>query len=98
MFPPMVNPYKKPSPHGGIGKEMGPQSQCRVSLQKRTFLLAGSNNNKKRKGAPGQQLTLFGDRAFDPLIDCKTCIAKSEGKERKKSTTNVAFTTGKPRE
>ena len=48
---------------------MGPQSQRRLTLKERTHQLAGNNRRKERGG----QLTLTGERAFDPIVDCKPC-------------------------
>jgi hypothetical protein len=54
---------------------MGPQSQRRLTLQGRTHQLQASSHRKKVTG----QTTLFGDRAFDPLEDCKVCRVKAAG-------------------
>ena len=78
-----TNPHKNTSIEGATGGGMGPQSQRRISLQQRTFQIAG-NNNRKRKGKPGEQLTLFGDKAFDALVDCVNCRAKAAGRDSHK--------------
>ncbi len=57
---------------------MGPQSQRRLTLQERTHQLQSQSHRKKQK-VTGQQ-TLFGDRAFDPLVDCEVCRAKQYGR------------------
>ena len=49
---------------------MGPQSQCRISLQDRTHRSAANSN--RRSG----QRTLVGDVAFDPTKDCPICKAR----------------------
>ena len=75
---PIVNPYTKRRPLGRLSNghkkiNMGRQSQQRVSNTKRAFTLASTNSYKKRKS--GGQLTLAGEAAFDPLVDCKICVA-----------------------
>jgi len=42
-----------------------------------THQLQSQSHRKKQK--TGQQ-TLFGDRAFDPLVDCEVCKAKQHGR------------------
>ena len=75
-MPPPVNPYAKPrSFRPQNDKNMGPQSQRRLTLTERTNQLK-SNNNNKRKGG---QLTLTGDAAFDPVKDCEICKARHIG-------------------
>jgi len=56
---------------------MGPQSQRRLTLQERTHQLQGNSRNNKRKAG---QLTLFGDRAFQPESDCVVCKGKLGGR------------------
>ena len=74
---PVTNPYKKVRPLGGHnGNIMGRQSQQRVSNTKRAYQLAASNSFKKSKRG-GQQTTLSGGVAFDPLTDCKICVAQA---------------------
>ena len=72
---PMVNPYRKRAPPLVQNVEiMGRQSQQRVSNQhKRAFKLAGPTRTKKRR--KGDQLTLEGALAFDPVRDCPICKA-----------------------
>jgi len=60
---------------------MGPQSQRRVSQEKRTHNMQEANHGyqrKKKKG--GGQLTLFGGEAFDHLKHCDVCRNKAFGK------------------
>ena len=77
---PIVNPYAKQRPTVPQNSAMGPQSQRRLSLQERTHSLqrnnTGYSNNKKRKG---DQLTLTGEVAFDPIKDCPICKARHIG-------------------
>jgi hypothetical protein len=76
----VVNPYAKTAvakgPSVAQNDEMGRQSQQPVSNFKRKYHLAGANNpgQKKKKG---DQQTLFGERAFNSLIDCEVCKAKA---------------------
>lgn len=84
---PIVNPYAKARPKGGgsshNGEIMGRQSQQRISNTKRAYSLAGTNSfKKKRKG----QLTLVGEVAFDPLVDCKICVAHAIKRVRPETT------------
>ena len=60
---------------------MGPQSQHRVSLAKRTHLMQANNSgNRKKKQKSSVQQTLHGNRAFDPLKDCIVCKHKLAGR------------------
>jgi len=90
---PAVNPCLQRLPFGAANNttdvanavEMGRQSQTRVSNTKRKHQLASTNNSYKRKtGLPkaGDQLTLFGERAFDSTIDCVVCSAHEKKKIR----------------
>lgn len=60
---------------------MGPQSQRRLTLEQRTHRMQqncySSNNNKRKVG----QLTLFGERAFEPEKDCEVCKGRLGGRE-----------------
>ena len=89
MAMPPVSPCLKPAATAAAAKEkenavpqsveMGPQSQRRLALKERTHKLQSeSHNNKKRK--KGGQQTLFGDRAFDSLVDCEVCKARQWGR------------------
>ncbi|KAG7342177.1 hypothetical protein IV203_007269 [Nitzschia inconspicua] len=63
---------------------MGPQSQRRNTLAKRTAKLKGSagyRNKKKRIAKAGDQLTLTGEVAFDVLRHCNVCINRRLGKK-----------------
>jgi len=62
--------------------EMGPQSQRRVSLEKRTHNMQSANHGYQRKKAKAAgQLTLFGDIAFDALKHCQVCKSKLAGRD-----------------
>jgi hypothetical protein len=89
--PILVNPYRKKVPQSVAfaaaqppqqqqpqNNNMGPQSQRRLTLQGRTHQLQASSHRKKKQKATGQT-TLFGDRAFNPLEDCKVCRVKAAG-------------------
>ena len=56
-------------------QDMGPQSQKRLSLGKRTHQMQ-SNNAGYQRPKSKEQKTLFGSKAFDPLYDCGVCKAK----------------------
>ena len=72
-FVPIRNPYAKGNSVSRTSEqEMGPQSQRRNSLQKRTYQFA-SESNKRRKG---DQLTLFGEIAFESIKHCIICRAR----------------------
>jgi len=76
-MPPPVNPYAKPwSIRPQNDENMGPQSQRRLTLIKRTNQLKASTSFKKRKGG---QLTLTGEAAFEPVKDCPICKARHIG-------------------
>lgn len=61
--------------------EMGPQSQKRVSMEKRTHNMQSSNHGYQRKKKKiGDQLTLFGGTAFDSAAHCPVCRDKLIGK------------------
>ncbi|KAG7374499.1 hypothetical protein IV203_013594 [Nitzschia inconspicua] len=63
---------------------MGPQSQRRNTLAKRTAKLKGSagyRNKKKTIAKAGDQLTLTSEVAFDVLRDCDVCIDRRLGKK-----------------
>jgi hypothetical protein len=78
---PIVNPYLKPQQRlqkDGSQSTMGPQSQRRVSLEARKHRMQSDAGHRK-KVRPGDQQTLDGQRAFDPLQDCKVCRAKHFG-------------------
>ena len=88
---PITNPYRKmvappvELPQGLPGTQiamMGPQSQRRLTLKSRTHQLQSQSlpRKKMRKHGVGQQ-TLFGQRAFDPKIDCVVCKAKLWGRQ-----------------
>jgi len=68
----VVNPYARMAPTTAQNnREMGRQSQQRISNQhKRKFKLAGNSSRKK-----GQQ-TLLGGVAFDANKDCCVCKAR----------------------
>jgi len=75
---PLVNPYAKPRQAVPVvahnAANMGRQSQHHVANQhKRKFKLCDNSNKKRRKG---DQLTLQGNVAFNPEVDCKVCKAK----------------------
>jgi len=75
---PLVNPYAKPRQAVPVvahnAANMGRQSQHHVANQhKRKFKLCDNSNTKRRKG---DQLTLQGNVAFNPEVDCKVCKAK----------------------
>lgn len=84
---PPANLYAKPAATAAAAKEkenegslsltMGPQSQRLLTLNERTHQLQSQSYKKKK--VVGQQ-TLFGDRAFDPLVDCEVCRAKQCGR------------------
>lgn len=74
---PTVNPYARNQTQN---EAMGPQSQRRLTLQDRTHLLQ-ADSHKKKKRKIGPQLTLNGDRAFEPNRDCKVCKGKLAGRE-----------------
>jgi hypothetical protein len=59
--------------------QMGPQSQRRNTLQERTHQLQGQNKGYKKRSQPTQQITLAGERAFDPIKDCPICKAREGG-------------------
>jgi hypothetical protein len=74
------NPYqKKGSNQVVLVSEMGPQSQQRSTLQKRTFKLAATTTNKSNKRSKGEQeqQTLHGRVAFVSERDCEVCKAQS---------------------
>jgi len=85
MSPP-ANPYAKPRPAAVAAASvfvvnqpqkqapgsMGRQSQQRVNQTKRAYKLACSGQKRK-----GDQLTLQGDRAFQPEKDCVVCRARA---------------------
>ena len=61
--------------------EMGPQSQKRVSLEKRTHNMQSSNHGYQRKKKKiGDQRTLFGGTAFDSAAHCPVCRDKLIGR------------------
>jgi hypothetical protein len=69
----VVNPYAKGPPYAKNGPApittMGPQSQRRISQQQRTHRMQ-ANNTGYRKRKKGDQQTLTGEIAFDPVKDC----------------------------
>ena len=69
----VINPYARTS----AGAQMGPQSQRRLTLQDRMHQLQADSHKTKRKAG---QLTLFGERAFDPSKDCVVCKARLAGR------------------
>lgn len=79
---PIANPYKKSATHvahqGPLVVNMGPQSQQRASLEKRTHKLQAASHRKKRKEG---QLTLFGGEAFNSEKHCEICYAKAQRKQ-----------------
>ena len=77
---PVVNPYAKKSAAMALQNDMAPQSQQRISLVARSHRMASNNNGGIRKKLKaGDQATLFGERAFDPVKDCEVCRAKQQG-------------------
>ena len=61
--------------------EMGPQSQKRVSMEKRTHNMQSSNHGYQRKKKKiGDQRTLFGGTAFCSATHCPVCRDKLIGK------------------
>jgi len=94
MSRPVVNPYLQRLPFAAANKtinvvKMGRQSQVRVSNTKQKHQLASTNNSyKKKTGLPkaGDQLTLFGERALDSIIDCVVCSVHKKKKTRHKVT------------
>jgi len=74
----VANPYLKRAQQNAVSKKtMGPQSQRRINLVQRTAQLKANNiGYTKRKGL---QLTLTGDAAFDPNVNCPVCKAKRIG-------------------
>ena len=75
MVSPIINPYARVASVVNRREPMGPQSQRRNSLEKRTFLLAASSQKKRKT----RQVTLFGEEAFDPVKDCAICKARHHG-------------------
>jgi len=75
----MSNPYKRAPQASSLSKNatMGPQSQRRLTLVERTHKMQAPT----KKSKAGDQLTLTGERAFDPLKDCVVCKAKLAGRE-----------------
>jgi hypothetical protein len=76
MAPPPAPQRQAQEPQQPQNGQMGPQSQRRITLQARTHQLQASSHRNKRKT---RQPTLFGDRAFDPVLDCKVCKSKASG-------------------
>ena len=72
----VVNIYARHARLPATGAQMGPQSQRRLTLQERTHQLQANSNKSKRKAG---QLTLFGDRAFEPEKDCVVCRGRLIG-------------------
>jgi len=61
--------------------EMGPQSQKRVSIEKRTHNMQSSNHGYQRKKKKiGDQRTFFGETAFDSGAHCPVCRDELIGK------------------
>jgi hypothetical protein len=73
----VVNPYAKSGPPAHK-TTMGPQSQRRISQQQRTHRMQ-ANNTGYRKRKKGDQQTLTGEIAFDPIKDCPICKARHIG-------------------
>jgi len=71
----VVNPHKKPRPFAAHNREMGRQSQQRVTNTKRAYQLASSANNNNKKKVKVNQSTLQGGVAFNPQKDCVICKA-----------------------
>ena len=59
--------------------DMGPQSQRRLSLEKRTHNMQSGRRKRSKKGG---QLTLFGGVAFDSSKHCEVCVAQLQGREK----------------
>jgi hypothetical protein len=90
---PYVNPYRRApkvpptgAAVGGVSQanNMGPQSQWRLSLQQRTHRMQSDSDRSKKRLKKGDQQTLDGQRAFDPLKDCTVCRERQYGKESHK--------------
>jgi len=75
---PVRNPYAKPKENDAQTAIMGPQSQRRLTLKERTHQMQGSNVGYK-KGKKGEQQTLTGEVAFNPIKDCAICKARHIG-------------------
>ena len=71
---PVVNPYRRQGNTVAQRRQMGPQSQRRLTLQERTHQL---QSNKKRKTG---QRTLLGEAAFEANKDCVVCKGRLGGR------------------
>jgi hypothetical protein len=94
---PVVNPWCAQQPQLEAREaQMGPQSQRRLTLIGRMHRMQESSNRKRK----GDQLTLFGDRAFQPEQDCVVCKARLGGRDCHKAhhklCPNNKRTGGKP--
>ena len=64
---------------------MGPQSQRRISMEKRTHNMQSANKGyQKKKTKTVGQLTIFGDIAFDATKHCVVCKARAAGRDSHK--------------
>jgi len=57
------------APQQAQARNMGPQSQRRLTMNDRTHQMQASSHRKKRTG----QQTLFGEQAFNPAKHCAKC-------------------------
>jgi hypothetical protein len=80
----MVNNRENHNPHNAAinnNNTMGPQSQFRLSMEKRTHHMQASNAGYRKKKKVGDtQVTLFGREAFDPLKHCEVCKGRIGGR------------------
>jgi hypothetical protein len=79
-MPTYENPYQKKQPQVAPPQTtMGPQSQRRISQVGSTHRMQANNVGARKKPRKGDQLTLTGERALDPLQDCVVCKTKLFG-------------------